>query len=245
MPEPGNPRAYDRYAYVVNNPLKFIDPGGYTHCTPDDPACKKKGINWVKGFSTVKDVKRYAQKQTDRSGCAPTSMAIALNIVEGNPSRLNSTDFLDYLEDKYYKIPGIGIPTQPYFPTINQGDILMDLYGSTYDIELRTGATKDELKNTLSSNAVAIVSVSWETNLEIAILQAEKIFGQGNGPTVGHAMVLAGYDQDTIEYIFLDPGTGGLKYYKEPDLEQIWLNQPNIFIPPGSMVVISDQDNSP
>lgn len=30
VPDTYNPLAYDRYAYVANNPVKFIDPGG--HC---------------------------------------------------------------------------------------------------------------------------------------------------------------------------------------------------------------------
>jgi len=29
VPEPGNPNAFDRFAYVQNNPLKYIDPTGY------------------------------------------------------------------------------------------------------------------------------------------------------------------------------------------------------------------------
>ena len=29
MPEPGNPQALNRYAYVYNNPLKYTDPGGH------------------------------------------------------------------------------------------------------------------------------------------------------------------------------------------------------------------------
>ena len=36
VPGAGNPAAYDRYAYVVNNPIGFSDPSGRTPCS-DDP----------------------------------------------------------------------------------------------------------------------------------------------------------------------------------------------------------------
>jgi hypothetical protein len=29
VPEPGNPQALNRYAYVYNNPLKYTDPSGH------------------------------------------------------------------------------------------------------------------------------------------------------------------------------------------------------------------------
>lgn len=29
VPEPGNPQALNRYAYVYNNPLRYVDPTGY------------------------------------------------------------------------------------------------------------------------------------------------------------------------------------------------------------------------
>jgi len=39
VPEPGNPQALNRYAYVLNNPLKYIDPTGYVY----DPS---EGNGW-------------------------------------------------------------------------------------------------------------------------------------------------------------------------------------------------------
>jgi uncharacterized protein CbrC (UPF0167 family) len=38
VPEPGNPQALNRYAYVYNNPLRYTDPMG--HC----PWCIAAGI---------------------------------------------------------------------------------------------------------------------------------------------------------------------------------------------------------
>jgi RHS repeat-associated protein len=30
IPQPGNPLAWDRYAYTLNNPLRYIDPSGHS-----------------------------------------------------------------------------------------------------------------------------------------------------------------------------------------------------------------------
>ncbi len=32
MPEPANPQSFNRYAYVRNNPMRFIDPSGHREC---------------------------------------------------------------------------------------------------------------------------------------------------------------------------------------------------------------------
>ncbi len=37
VPEPGNPQALNRYAYAVNNPLRYTDPTG--HCAEEDKKC--------------------------------------------------------------------------------------------------------------------------------------------------------------------------------------------------------------
>jgi hypothetical protein len=32
IPDPGNPLAWDRYAYGINNPLTYTDPSGHYYC---------------------------------------------------------------------------------------------------------------------------------------------------------------------------------------------------------------------
>jgi len=46
VPEPGNPQALNRYAYVYNNPLRYTDPSGHEGCAPEDQACWVNEWNW-------------------------------------------------------------------------------------------------------------------------------------------------------------------------------------------------------
>jgi RHS repeat-associated protein len=40
IPDPGNPQAWDRYAFTLNNPVKYIDPSGHdVDCSPWDSQC--------------------------------------------------------------------------------------------------------------------------------------------------------------------------------------------------------------
>jgi len=46
VPEPGNPQALNRYSYVRNNPLRFVDPSGFAECSPGDQQCWINEWNW-------------------------------------------------------------------------------------------------------------------------------------------------------------------------------------------------------
>ena len=43
VPEPGNPQALNRYAYVRNNPLRYMDPSGHRLCGPYCDASEMSG----------------------------------------------------------------------------------------------------------------------------------------------------------------------------------------------------------
>jgi len=44
--EPGDPQMLDRYAYVRNNPLRYIDPMGPTSTTPCPPCLRAASSPW-------------------------------------------------------------------------------------------------------------------------------------------------------------------------------------------------------
>jgi hypothetical protein len=64
VPEPGNPQALNRYAYVYNNPLKYTDPSGHWVESAIDLAfiaydlrdISQNGLNWENGLSLAADV---------------------------------------------------------------------------------------------------------------------------------------------------------------------------------------------
>ena len=42
VPEPWNSQSWNRYSYVVNNPLNWVDPSGFTPCESDPEKCVKQ-----------------------------------------------------------------------------------------------------------------------------------------------------------------------------------------------------------
>jgi RHS repeat-associated protein len=105
IPEPGNPMALDRYAYVMNNPLKYTDPTGYwgynVHEKPQDPLIGgwyvPDGNNWIK-FSTIKENPEIGAKfyginknRMNREGKTELSDLVGENNVEASGNTNYST----------------------------------------------------------------------------------------------------------------------------------------------------------
>jgi RHS repeat-associated protein len=97
IPGAGSPQAWDRYAYVFNNPLKYTDPYGH------DP--------WfIEGWDEI-----YLQSQTGNT-CAVVSSAVALSILYD--TRMTQTD-VQPLFPLTYIGEGIGVWPQLQADTLN------------------------------------------------------------------------------------------------------------------------------
>jgi RHS repeat-associated protein len=49
--DPTNPQSMNRYSYVLNNPLSFVDPSGLSNCPPADSTCDSEGDSGDEGES--------------------------------------------------------------------------------------------------------------------------------------------------------------------------------------------------
>ncbi|MCP4542062.1 MAG: hypothetical protein GY832_33465 [Chloroflexi bacterium] len=56
VPDPGNPQSFNRYSYVVNNPLKYTDPSGHD---PVPPIKVRRGSCFFDGALVVDWVELY------------------------------------------------------------------------------------------------------------------------------------------------------------------------------------------
>jgi hypothetical protein len=239
VPKPYNPQDWDRYAYVRNNPVKYVDPTGNMAIRDGEvndkffvsDYKKYKPTIWLNGYSEY-SLPDYSQLQlNDSTGCAPYSMAMAINLAL-NDNIMTGPGVEYYAEKTFRRVPNLGMP-----PSLQEAvlqDILLPL-----NVDYQQGF-HELLVNNLKEGNPTVISISWETNVDIVKKLAAKLVGGGEGPIVGHAMVLVGYNPYEKQYKFLDPGSID-KVITSMDVNsfnQIWLEQPNVFIPSGSMVTI-------
>jgi RHS repeat-associated protein len=88
VPDPANPQSLNRYAYVLNNPLKYTDPSG--HC----PVCVVVGVLALKAIDygwTAWDIHQSAQVLSDPNASnldrhlAELNIILALSLEAGEP----------------------------------------------------------------------------------------------------------------------------------------------------------------
>ena len=215
-------QAWDRYAFVNNNPTRYIDPTGHGACDgPNaDPECanvKKSSKIELPGWNSS-----YIQGQPDLQGCFPAATAGAISTFMGG--QVSAKDLDIAMERDIWKLAGGGVPPLFQDNAINSlADRGMGNFSAVY-----TRGTRSDLINNLNSGSPTIVSVSWGYTREM-----------------GHALLVTSYDQTTNEFSFFDPAESGSVITEKQFVtiygiafDQAWLQQPTIFIPAGSMVTI-------
>jgi RHS repeat-associated protein len=150
VPDPGNPMAFDRYAYVYNNPINYTDPSGHNpECGPDGIWCSDNfedayGINFSDGWTNKYKayvrvgVKAVAMKLASVLGFENPAMAFSLvyGIVgekrftfelgdcpkcKGAGANTHGSRHVEYdTEEPFYPISGNRTPYQVFSMNVHQ-----------------------------------------------------------------------------------------------------------------------------
>ena len=113
-----------------------------------------------------------------------------------------------------------------------------------YSVSYQTGGTINDLISNIDNGTLTIVGVSWQTNREIAKIINENWYDKKfleENLTIGHWMVVAGYNNSSNHIILLDPGNeskwSGKFSYNE--FIQIWAGQSNFLIGAGDIIIFN------
>jgi len=131
VPGAGNPQAWNRYAYVLYNPLRYIDPSGYW-------VCDENGICYISGWDD-----KYMSKQKGNT-CAVVSIAAGLSIL--TKEKYTQQDIQPLFPATYF---WIGVWPEYQAAMLNFDPKISAEY---------TQGTRDELKENLIQDIVTVVT---------------------------------------------------------------------------------------
>lgn len=225
IPSALNPQSWNHFIYVMNNPLRYIDYSGHRACDDVDRNgnCITYETKYVSGF-TKKQLANVHQYQGNTPDCGSFSLAMAIELIIDE--KISGDDVDDFLIRNKNKTPGFGI----------QGQALAagaDLLLPNNKVEYANNGTLNQIKQNVDEGLITIVGVSNQTTNQI--LKDVFDFNRNTNPTVGHWMIVAGYDEENI--ILLDPGNDPGKPNFNPfttltynDFLSRWTYLKNIFI---------------
>jgi RHS repeat-associated protein len=185
VPEPGNPIAWDHYAYSANNPVKYVDPSGHWIESVLDVASiaydaydiATNGLNWENGLSLAADVASLALPVVTGGGVAVRALmhaddvmdaAKVINTVDNVVDTVNAsdnlTDALKIVDD---------VPC-----SFNEGTIVSTLSGEQTIADVDIGEYVlgwNEANNTIGYYPVTAVLVHADPVLTELIIDGEWI----------------------------------------------------------------------
>lgn len=231
-------QGWDRYAYTNNNPMRYVDPTGHKACDEvgENGKCIAYESNedvYVKGF-TREDFASVWESQGDTNNCGSYSLKFVLALQEG--VNLSGEEVDGILVKNGKKIPGMGIPGR----ALANGAELFGL-----DAEYIKNGNIEMLIEQANQGNLVVVGVSWQTTSEI--LKLALITNPANemlkGITVGHWLVVAGYNEAEEKIILLDPGSNNpeekFTNYSYAELMEFWTQRRNLFIGSGDTIIFN------
>jgi RHS repeat-associated protein len=189
IPNSNSSKSYDRYAYVMNNPLIYNDPTG------NDPW-------YIEGWS-----ESYIQQQ-DGNTCAVVSIAVSLSILLGYPYKQEDIQRVfphtynfscPIITVKKYIDPSLG---SSYKFEVNKKNLAIGVVPDEQAIGINTmfpgtikatstKGTREDLLNNLKNGKPTMITIALPID-------------EG----VGHVLVVIGYDESTEQFQFFDPAWG-------------------------------------
>jgi len=95
VPRPGNPQSLNRYSYVLNSPLKFVDPSGHWSCDPYDSGCAETEDEWNSYYEMKGDFAAYADYQYSRIGQDLTDLEFVERVTDFRARHGTPESFVD------------------------------------------------------------------------------------------------------------------------------------------------------
>ncbi|MGC9025848.1 MAG: hypothetical protein ACP5NB_13640, partial [Chloroflexia bacterium] len=220
VPGAGNPQNLNPFSYVLNNPLKHVDPSG--QCIPGENCPGDMGDVSVPPahYALTKDYTKHSLFQGDNTrDCGPTAVAMGINLaldVYGiDRKSLTQQEVLNFMNQWWTdEITGVPLPIAKYRlfvggPTLPGGvrDAINDLAKKNdlpIHAEVKHGGTLKDLINDLQQGRPTLVLVMW-------------------GATSGHWLIPVEYDEATDMWTFLDPGSKkGVSQMSTRDFLLVW-----------------------